>query len=241
MSEGMNILIFDTSTTACTVALKVNQKFFSCHKEEANIHSLALLEMVDEVLSEGKVQLRDVDYLAVGVGPGSFTGLRIGIGVAQSLAYSNGINIIPISSLEIIALNVLLMDVEGKSKLQDDQPILVAHDARMSEVYSALFQYQRGKRLVLADDLRLSSPQEVIPNGPEAKKTICCGNAWQEYSQSISKPWLNSVIDVPHFPDARKAVHYVSDNLKQFPSVGWAELKPIYVRDNVAKKSLKKV
>ena len=240
MAEKMKILVFDTSTTACTVALKVGHKIFSRHKEEANIHSLALLEMIDSVLLEAKVQLIDVDYLAIGVGPGSFTGLRIGIGVAQSLAYSNNIRLIPISSLEMIALNAISLNTMGIDDLKDGHTILVAHDARMSEVYSALFQYKIDERLVLVGDLMLVVPEGIIFNETGTQGSICCGNAWQEYAGRFPAFCLNSVIDVPHFPDARKTVQYVSENLKQFSDVGCLELEPIYVRNDVAKKSQKK-
>ncbi len=230
-----NILVFDTATSACSVALKTSKGIYSRHKEEANIHSQALLVMIDELLSDASLNLQDIDYLAVGVGPGSFTGLRIGIGVAQGLAYSNQITLIPISSLEMIAINAV--DFLTKSTGSETVPkkIVVAHDARMSEVYSASYDFVTDSRLKDVGGVFLSPPEGVIiPEGD----VYLCGNAWSEYAgkfDELSSEFVDG--EISFFPDAEKAVIYIENNLSEFVTVNWDELVPMYVRNDVAKKA----
>ncbi len=93
----MNILIIDTATEACSVALEVNQHVYKRFEICPQQHSQRILPMIDEVLKEAKVTLQDLDYLAFGRGPGSCTGVRIATGVLQGLALGTGHTVIGIS------------------------------------------------------------------------------------------------------------------------------------------------
>ena len=83
----MNILAFDTSSTACSVALLSGHTLSERHEIMQNQHSRFLLEFIDELISQADMTLDSLDAVAVGNGPGSFTGLRLGMGVAQGLAF----------------------------------------------------------------------------------------------------------------------------------------------------------
>ena len=99
----MNLLAIETSTPACSVALCVGGQSFYCEDVSARSHSNALLPMVEALLSEACISLSDLNAIALANGPGSFTGLRIGISAAQGLAFGQDIPVIPISSLAIVA------------------------------------------------------------------------------------------------------------------------------------------
>ena len=228
-----NILVFDTTTIACTVALKTSQGIFSRHEESANIHSQALLSMIDEILHEAKTALSDVDYLAVGVGPGSFTGLRIGIGVAQALAYTNSLPILAISSLEMLAVSAVTSDHE----LDDGDMLLVAHDARMSEIYSVAYKLSIGCRFSVTSDIILTNPEQLtLPEVSQLQLSVC-GNAWKEYIDRLTHLDLKEVKESGTIvPDAKIVVAYIDDYLNDFNPLSWQELQPIYMRNDVAKK-----
>ena len=101
------VLAIETSTAACSVALKVGDVVQQLYEEGHNLHSLRLLQMVDELLQQNHLGLKDVQLLAVGVGPGAFTGLRIGVGVAQGLAYSHSIPVVGVSSLQALSRSIM--------------------------------------------------------------------------------------------------------------------------------------
>ena len=129
-----NILALDSSTDACAVALSVNGVLTSRFEIATQSHTQRLLPMVEELLAEQRLALADLDALAFGRGPGSFTGLRICTGIIQGLAYGANLPVIPVSTLEAMALGFY------RANPSMNAPLLVALDARMDEVYWALYQ-----------------------------------------------------------------------------------------------------
>src|SRR4030042_371141 len=118
----MKLLALDTATEVCTVALCVDGEVLE-RFEPGGQHSERILPMVDELLAESGLVLTQLDALAFGRGPGSFTGLRIGAGVSQGLAFGADLPVVPVSSLAALA--------QG----QDAARVLAAFDARMQQVY----------------------------------------------------------------------------------------------------------
>jgi tRNA threonylcarbamoyladenosine biosynthesis protein TsaB len=235
-----NILVFDTATTACSVALKSNEHVFSRHIEKANIHSKALLQMVDDLLNESGLRLSDINLLCIGSGPGSFTGLRIGMGVAQGLAYSNSIPVVMLSTLEMIALNSV------DNNIQAHTSILVAHDARMSEMYVAEYEYLPDHRLMAVTEPFLLKPSQFDMSefSTQGQPLIFSGNAWEIYFDQFGEVEQGQLKDLApqelsFFPDAVKVVKYISNYRDNIEVTNWAGLSPRYVRNDVAKKSLK--
>ena len=179
MSQA-NILVFDTATIACTVALKTKKGISSRHIEQANCHSQYLLDMIQQLLSESEITLSQIDYLVVGVGPGSFTGLRIGIGIAQSLAYTNNITLLTMSTLEFIAVSA-----SSDIGFSNQDSLIVAHDARMHEIYMASYSMNfEMKKFELMHPIKLFSPDQLnnqLNNQVFSKdgRVFLCGNAWK--------------------------------------------------------------
>jgi tRNA threonylcarbamoyladenosine biosynthesis protein TsaB len=245
------ILAFDTATNACTVALKYSGKTYSRHQEKANVHSTVLLKMVDELMNEAKISLSEVDVLGVGTGPGSFTGLRIGIGVAQGLAYTHDLNIVGMSTLSIIAMNQV-------ARSQDKDFLTVAHDARMSEIYVGRYQVNKNTEttsLIQCEEDQVMSPEEFYRQYFSKSSDTFLGNAFIEYADNFNNLALQENMEITNsdllktdlikmddlLPQANIFAEYIYDNIDSLENISWENLAAQYVRNNVAKKSTKKV
>jgi tRNA threonylcarbamoyladenosine biosynthesis protein TsaB len=143
------ILGFDTATPVTTAAvLMADGRAFEAHDEpqpeSRGQHASRLLGLVERVLDEAGVGWDDVGRLAVGTGPGGFTGLRIGIATARALAQARGLAVVPVGSLEALAQGA-----------REDRPVAAVIDARRGEVFAALFA---------ADGSVLVPPAAVAPS-----------------------------------------------------------------------------
>ena len=136
------ILNIETSTNTCSVALAQNGELLS-YKEEHNIQSHASLitVFIDEVLQNAKKKASELDAVAVSIGPGSYTGLRIGLSCAKGLCYALNIPLITIDSLESLAQGMI------SEKYDANALYLPLIDARRNEVYYAIFN-AKGEALV---------------------------------------------------------------------------------------------
>src|SRR3990170_6623060 len=149
----MRLLAIDTATERCSVALRVEGQIIERSIELPRGHADLVLPMVEEVLREGGLQLRDVDGIAYGRGPGAFTGVRIAVGVVQGLAFGANLPTVGVSNLAAVAQQVA----------RDGDRILVCMDARMDQVYWSVFARESGSELVvsLAPE-RVDAPDAVM-------------------------------------------------------------------------------
>lgn len=134
----MNILAIDSTTKKAAVALMLNDTTYVKEIDNEITHSEKLLPLVDEVLNEHNVKVKDMDLLACTLGPGSFTGVRIGIATVKALAKVLNKKILGVTSLKLMALNHL--DTEHKY-------ILSTLDAKNTRVYYELFEVKDNKEL----------------------------------------------------------------------------------------------
>ena len=133
----MILLAYDTSAVCLSIALyKGSQKINELDSEPGARHATVLAPMIQKLLKKSRIKLSDVDVVAVGIGPGSFTGLRVGIATAKILGYVLKKKIVGVTSLEAIAREALT---------GEDARIAVALDARRSRVYGAVYE-QRGDK-----------------------------------------------------------------------------------------------
>ena len=141
----INILCLETSTDVCSVAICQNGQLLSC-VEQVNTqnHAEEITLMINKSLKEAKISLQELSAVAVSAGPGSYTGLRIGVNTAKGLCFALEIPLIGLSSLEILANCV--ENCEGGSIIM---PMI---DARRMEVYMATYDHQYG----------LLSPTEAV-------------------------------------------------------------------------------
>ena len=121
------LLAIDTATEACSVALLHAGKMFSRYAVIPRLHAQQVLPMVRELLDESGIELKQIEAIAFGRGPGAFTGLRIAVGVVQGLAFALDKPVLPVSNLAAIARRAW--------RDQGADQVAVAIDARMDEVY----------------------------------------------------------------------------------------------------------
>ena len=144
----MMILALESSATACSVALTRDGELIAhAYQHSGLTHSRTLLPMVNNVLTSCGESMEHVDVVAVAAGPGSFTGLRIGVATAKGLAWAGDKDCAPCSTLESMAWP--LAHMEGKV-------IVCAMDARRSQVYNAIFLAKDGKLERLSEDRAIS-------------------------------------------------------------------------------------
>ena len=175
----MNLLALETSTEACSVALQAGARVWQRHRATPQGHTQHLLPMVRELCAEAGMPLTALDGLAVGIGPGAFTGVRIACAVAQGLAFALALPIAPVSTLAALA--------RGGWRLTGATEWLVATDARRAEVYWASGTVVDGGRRV---DWRVAESL-VAPSGVQAPGVpawACAGSGWQAHGAHLPLP-----------------------------------------------------
>jgi tRNA threonylcarbamoyladenosine biosynthesis protein TsaB len=165
----MQILALDTSTEVCAVALGDGVTWHEKSEVAGQRHSELLLPMIRAVLADAGMTLKQIDGIAFGAGPGSFTGLRIACGVAQGLALGAALPVVGISTLEAIA--------QTRREHGGGERIVAALDARMKEVYVAAYERDSGRwREVIA-------PVVVSPEAPaDGRGWIGAGGGFAAYA-----------------------------------------------------------
>jgi tRNA threonylcarbamoyladenosine biosynthesis protein TsaB len=153
----VKILALDTATENCSAALLVDGNVRALEVEMDRGHAERILPMVDNLLSEGHLSLSDLDAIAFGRGPGSFTGVRLAATVTQGLAFGAGLGVVPISNLQAVAQRVFGGTVTDPLTAR----VLVCNDARMSEVYWACFERGDDDLARLVGEEHVSKPSEV--------------------------------------------------------------------------------
>jgi tRNA threonylcarbamoyladenosine biosynthesis protein TsaB len=235
----VNYLAIDASTEACSVALTFQNKHFERYQLAPQSHSLLLLPMVDEVLTEAGVKLGQLDGLVFGRGPGSFTGVRIGIGVAQGLAFASELPLVGISTLQTMAQQAYLK--------HGAQRVVAAIDARMSEVYTGVFQLDNkglmqplvNERVMAPELLESVINQEVqFIDTNESVELFGVGSAWQAYPETLLKLTGITVSEQVVFPQASAMLPLAKSLFEQGQSVTAEQAQPVYVRDTVSWKKL---
>ena len=167
----LNILALETSSQHCSVALQYAEQSPTGELQIATrldssalSHSRSLLALINDVLQEANLSLAELDAIAVARGPGSFTGLRIGIAVAQGLAFGHQLPILPISSLAAVAYNALAYWHKQAASMPTVEAVLATMDARMGEVYCGWYDL-RGELPVLIGNEHVLKPALLLQAG----------------------------------------------------------------------------
>jgi tRNA threonylcarbamoyladenosine biosynthesis protein TsaB len=240
----VNYLAIDASTEACSVALKFNGKVISRYDLCPQSHSLMLLPMIDEVLKEANCQLSSLDGLIFGQGPGSFTGVRIGVGVAQGLAFAANLPLVGVSTLQAMAQLAYL-------KFGQTQ-VIAAIDARMSETYNGYFELESindsaGIVLEEAATVKImkakiaeavTPPNEVVNRlSSVTAGAYGVGTGWDAYEELLTLK-INQGSPEILFPHAEAMLAIGEAAFKRGEGVSAEEAQPVYVRDTVSWKKL---
>jgi tRNA threonylcarbamoyladenosine biosynthesis protein TsaB len=219
------VLAIDTATEACSAAVRVGDEVYERYALAPRRHSALILSMVEEVLAEAGLGLRQLDGLAFGRGPGSFTGVRIAAGVIQGLALAAGLPVAPISTLAALAQGAFRPDRPGC--------IVAALDARMGEVYLGIYTTAQG---AIVRPLR---PETVIdPAAITHALTgdwIGVGSGFQAHGEALRRSLAGHplAIEPEAYPRARDVALIGQDLLRKGLGVAAEEALPVYLRDRV--------
>ncbi len=231
----MNLLALDTSSDACSVALLSGDVLSGRCRVEPRGHTRLIMPMVRELLQERGVALADLQALAFAAGPGSFTGLRIATGVIQGLAWGLELPVVPVSSLQAVALALA-----ERANATDGDDVAVAFDARMDEVYWGCYCIRDGLPVLLEPE-RVCRPEAVtLPEGADRSDHWLAGGSGWRYADRIPSAVTSRVTtpDLERGPDAREVVRLAASAYEQGIWVPAAEAQPVYLRDEVTWKKL---
>jgi tRNA threonylcarbamoyladenosine biosynthesis protein TsaB len=154
MNNGLPILGIETSGELCSVALLVNETtFYEINILEKHVHSKKILNLIDILLKEAGIELTKLSHIAVSIGPGSFTGLRIGLTTAKGIGFGSNLPIVPVPTFNAMALQV-------SDFIPDNSNFAIVKNASMDDIYFAIFHYD-GKGIRSINELSLVKKNEI--------------------------------------------------------------------------------
>lgn len=216
----MNLLAIETSTECASVALTINGDIRSEEQGAQRQHAHLLLPMVERLLAEAALNVGQLDAIAYGRGPGSFTGLRIACSVAKGLAYAHDLPLFPVSSLAAIASEVL-----QQKDIPKNTAVLAMLDARMNQLYWACFTNQINEveeRVSGVTDILLSADNPLI----------LAGVGYEPYLQQLSsniQARMTSHFTI--YPKAQAMIRLVLTGT--IKAVSAADALPVYIRNQI--------
>lgn len=225
------ILAVDTATENCSVALMIGDDVISRCEYAPREHTTKILPMIDAVLADAGIKLKQLDALAYGRGPGSFTGVRIGIGIAQGLAFGANLPMIGVSTLAAMA--------QGSFRLHQADHVLTAIDARMGELYWAQYQRKTDGDWLLLGNEQVIAPDVLLANvQADTNIWLTAGTGWEAYPELLTQLPFNAQLGSVLYPDSQDMVYLAKYAFARGEIVTAEAASPIYLRDTVTWKKL---
>ena len=218
------ILALDTATESCSAACMMGDHLYQRSAMDPQGHSRLLLPMIEEVLREADISKNALDAVAYDAGPGSFTGIRIGAGVAQGIALALNKPMLAISSLMTLAEGI-------RDQIKSSDRIVAAIDARMEQVYWGCLERDDdasgGWRW--QEEPRVSDPESLKEHVSDC---VGVGSGWDRYG-SVFQADADCVWHPGAFPQAGYGARIASRLLNQGAEGEWREAAPAYIRNDV--------
>ena len=222
----MKVVGIDTSTSCGSVGLIDNGEVIADYLLNISItHSERLLGAIEFVLKEAHCNMESLDGWAISLGPGSFTGLRIGVSTIKGLAFATGKPVAGVSTLDVLASEIATT------------PYLICPilDARKQEVYTAFYRYEKGNTLKRLSPHQAIRPEDLIKKINE--QTIFLGDGVKTYRNFLLNSLSSLVIFPPaplHFPHGSMVAKLGSELLQKGECLDLATFTPIYIRPSEA-------
>jgi tRNA threonylcarbamoyladenosine biosynthesis protein TsaB len=220
----MKILAIETSTEYCSVALWLDSVSYELKELVGQKHSERLISMVDEVLKDAGIKIQQLDGIAFGKGPGSFTGVRIACGVAQGLALGADVSVVGVCTLHALA------EASGKDK------VIAALDARMGELYLAAYEKRNGEWTAVIEPC-LCKPDDAPQVAGD--NWFGAGSGYAVNDGALSQHYGKQLIgtDAQAVPQAGAVAQIAALEFARGNAVDAALALPLYLRDKVALKT----
>ncbi|HEV7489497.1 MAG TPA: tRNA (adenosine(37)-N6)-threonylcarbamoyltransferase complex dimerization subunit type 1 TsaB [Rhodanobacteraceae bacterium] len=219
----MNLLAIETATECCSVALLVGERLIARSEIAPRRHAELLLPMCEAVLAEAGLGRGDLDALAVGRGPGAFTGVRLAVSAAQGIALALDIPVVPISSLAALALQAP----------ENGADVLAVIDARMGEVYAGMFRRVAGGVELVGDETVGAADALHVP---DAAAFNVIGSGWTSYHVAIERILPNPPrwAEGDRYPQAADVARLAAPIAAAGGGIAADRVLPVYLRDKVA-------
>lgn len=220
----MRLLAIETSTEACSVAVMVDGEVCERFEIAPRRHAELVLPWADALLAEAGLHRSALDAIAVGRGPGAFTGVRLGISIAQGIALALGRPLLPVSTLAVLAMDGLR---------DDGDRVLAAIDARMGEVYAAAFA-REGAGLRALGPETVSAPDAVEP--PDAGPWTGVGTGFAAADAALVRHLDDRLgrVDAAALPRAGQLARLAALSMAAGGAVAPELVEPAYLRNQVA-------
>ena len=217
----MKLLALETATEACSAAIWVDGAVLERYEIAPRRHAALILPMVEAILAEAGLTMNQLDAIAVGRGPGAFTGVRIAIGIAQGLAFAGDLPVVPISTLAALAL--------GAARETGQTRIATALDARMGEVYWGVWAASEDQAALMGEE-RVCAP--VLATAPPGA-WFGVGSGWSAYAEALSQRLTVSGWLGERYPHASDIARLAADPARRDQWVMAEQALPVYLRDRV--------
>ncbi len=222
----MKLLAIETATEACSAALFMGGELTQRYAVEPRAHSELILSMMDELLAESGVTLSQLDALAFGRGPGSFTGVRIATGVIQGAALGAALPVVPVSTLAALAQRCHTQTGARR--------ILPAFDARVSELYWGAYRVGAAGLAELEGEEQVCAADAVAVPAGEGWHGV--GTGWGTYEQALRRRLGRALaaVDAALLCSAREVAILGAAGYQAGLGVSAEHALPVYLRDEVA-------
>jgi tRNA threonylcarbamoyladenosine biosynthesis protein TsaB len=218
------ILAVDTSTEACSVALQIGNETIAQYADEPRSHSRLLMPMVQQVLAEAQIKVNQLDAIGVSIGPGSFTGLRIGFAAVQGMAYGADIPVTPVSTLELIAATY-----RRQQNIQAGDVITLL-DARMSEFNLGRYRLDKNNQIVALEADQLVSTEQALELIKANQPSAIIGDAGNLFESAPQ----HAELFTPIYPNAIDLLPMAKQQLDQGSAVNIESVDLVYLRGTEA-------
>ena len=221
----MNLLGIDTSTRSTVLGLQLGLEVIDRTSPDVDTHSREILPSIESLVREAGIRIEDLDAIVFGQGPGSFTGLRIAVGVVQGLGYGLGLPVVPVSSMACIAQSVI--------QTVNPSFVFVGLTARLEEIYYGAYKFEEG----IAEGAIREGVVDVseLPQLPVGD-WLGCGNAMSELGtkiQAVTGVSFKS-ISSETVPTIHNLLSIGSFKFSRGGAVSAMQATPVYLREQVA-------
>ena len=230
----MKLLAVETSTEACSVALWIDGQVHERFEIAPRRHTELVLPWAGELLAEAGICKSQLDAIAVGRGPGAFTGVRLAVALVQGMALALDRPVVPVSTLAALALQAAMPVHTAQQAGEQDPCILAAIDARMGELYLGLFRRDAQQLLVALADEWMALPS--APNVPTTARLIGVGSGFSADAQALV-PALGETLehfDAEALPHAADIARLAALAFARGEAIAADMLEPAYLRNKVA-------
>lgn len=225
----LNLLAIETATEACSAAILTDTLLVEQYTLAPQKHNQLILQMIEEVLEQANLRIEQIDGVAFGCGPGSFTGVRIATSIAQGIGYGAELPVIPVSTLAALSLDAF--------EEQETEWVYSCLDARMGEVYWGVY-YKNGSTIQLVGKEVVSSAEEV--SFPEESYGVGIGSGWKVYQEKLCSHGGSQITSVllERFPRASRVAQLGAQYFKQGLVLSAEHIEPVYIRNRVVQNAL---